>query len=130
MKSLLVLILYFALAHFSRLFNLLHGLSSLFFPAAGMAIAAVLVYGPKVLFSVFLGCALFVFSQSYDHFIYNDFSSYLFIVTALVVTVQAYVGYLLTRKFLNEEKILTKTNDVIKFVLLPSLLTPLISCFF
>lgn len=130
MKSLLVLILYFALAHFSRLFNLPHGLSSLFFPAAGMAIAAVLVYGPKVLFSVFLGCALFVFSQSYDHFIYNDFSSYLFIVTALVVTVQAYVGYLLTRKFLNEEKILTKTNDVIKFVLLPSLLTPLISCFF
>lgn len=126
MKYLAVFILYFGLAYFSKLFALPYDLSSLFFPAAGMAIAALLSYGLRALIPIYFGACAFVFSQIYSDFDIATLSSYHFLISAGLASFQAYVGYLLTRKYLQTPNGLIRTTDGIKFVLYPSLLTPLI----
>lgn len=93
--------------------------ASAFWPSAGIALACVLKFGPKMLFGVFLGSLL----KNIDFYGLNTLSSaneslLLFIIISLSNTLLAYLGFKLIKKYARYPDLLISELSTLKLLIL------------
>lgn len=115
----LITFFYFALGRFGQLLALPPGYVSAVWPPSGIALAAVILFGYRVLPGVFFGSFinnfLLFLSQTSSTYIYICFISSLAI--GLGATMQAYLGGYLTKKY-TASKPLDTAQNVFKFLII------------
>jgi two-component system NtrC family sensor kinase len=113
----IIAILYALTAHLSFFLAAPHTLVSPVWPPAGIALAAVLIFGNVALIGVFIGC----FIANSHMFLENGltFISILFmLVPATGSIIQAYAGKLALIKFIGSYNIFQNTKSILIFILI------------
>lgn len=109
-------------------FVLPSGYASPVFPAAGVALACVLWFGPRVLAGVWLGSALLNLSHSWWIGMLTPSTAVVAVVIAVGASLQAWVGSLLVRWGQGAAwKTLEREQDVVRFLLLGGIIGGIVS---
>lgn len=111
---------YYIGAYIGALFVLPPGGLSPIWPATGIALTALLLYGKKVLPGIFLGALLAQIGSFFDSASAENLTDSLIIglVLSIASCLQALVGFWLIRHFVGKQDLLIKDSHIIKFLLL------------
>ncbi|HEX9174151.1 MAG TPA: EAL domain-containing protein [Telluria sp.] len=126
---LLLALVYYLVGRFSLLLALAPGYAAPIWPAAGIALAAVLVFGNRVAPGVWLGSFLANVAVSFDSSSTAALVKSLLLPTAIGAgaTLQALAGAFLIRRFVGFPTALDRLKDVIKFLGLGALVSCVLS---
>lgn len=120
---------YYFSAKIGALFNVPPGVSTAFWPAAGVALAGMVLCGNIYWPSVFLGSLCFLFLDS--SVLFKDLSLLHELgakfILALSATLQAMIGALFIQKTLKNKLVLAKSKDIIEFMILAGPISCLLS---
>lgn len=111
---------YFSGACIGDLFALPPGGSSPIWPASGIALAILLLYGRKVLPGLFVGALLAQTLSFFDGTSSENLTNSLIIglVISIASCLQAWFGFWLIQTFVGEQDLLIKDSQIIRFLLL------------
>ena len=124
---LITAVAYFLLGYIGQLMAVPPGFATIIWPAAGLALAAVLAFGQRALPGVFIGA----FSISVYIRISSGTEIYYWLIPillALYATLQAHVGYLLVRRFVGLPMTYRKPAVIFRFLFITAVLSTLVGC--
>ena len=125
--SVITAIAYFLMGFIGQLIAVPPGFATIIWPAAGLALAALLAFGKRTLPGVFVGAfSISVYIRISSGTEINDWLIPVFM--ALFATLQAYAGYFLLQRFVGLPMNYRKPSVIFRFLLITAVLSTLVGC--
>ncbi|MEE6249530.1 MAG: ATP-binding protein [Bdellovibrionota bacterium] len=119
-KLIIIALGYFGLGHLSLLMAVPPGFASPVFPAAGFAIAMMLIYGRQMLLGIFLGSLLLNFNVVFQS--NNSFSTLASFAHPIIIALGSSLQFLISHYFLEyslkKPKAPVELNQILKFLII------------
>ena len=121
---------YAALAKFGLMMAIPPGYATVFWPASGVALAAVYLFGNRMLVGVYLGYVISALSRDFPFKSFEQFAELLPnpLLIGVAATLQAFIGALLLKRCIGHHTTLSRLWDNVKLAVIGGPLSCLISC--
>ena len=120
-------IAYFLMGFIGQLIAVPPGFATIIWPAAGLALAALLAFGKRTLPGVFVGAfSISVYIRLSSGTDINDWL--IPVLMALFATLQAYAGYFLLQRFVGLPMNYRKPSMIFRFLFITAVLSTLVGC--